>query len=307
MVARGADNLRLPAESFYWAVLDGSVLGSTTASRRRRQFGYLFEQFLPVPIEQVHAVYRRLNSTDDDARWEQYLACGMEAEQLRRTIEDADDALVTLAPRELPQAMREDAATETINPIDINLLTGAFEPHPVRALRKRHVLVMLLLIFVCGGLLLVGLERRAAELHRRAQELTEARLAICEEVLPPMATTAGSGQRAELRLIAELRRLRQTHRDLPPEVVPSDTCDDLKRLLRLWPSDVHVQAESLSLGPRNITITVTVPESEDAQTLASAIAPLEGWHLQPPQMNTVRDAVRATLRLAPAEIEETGS
>ena len=54
-------HLQLPAESFYWAILETGSLPRpkhpTTV-----QLGYLFENVLPVPIEEIQATYRPIAS-----------------------------------------------------------------------------------------------------------------------------------------------------------------------------------------------------------------------------------------------------
>ena len=84
-------HLQWPVERFYWAVIDASVLSSGWRPRRE-QLGFLFEPFVPQPLEELHVVYEPLA----DRR---YLACAVDRAELQQELAAE---IVTLTPMALP-------------------------------------------------------------------------------------------------------------------------------------------------------------------------------------------------------------
>ena len=107
-----------------------------------------------------------------------------------------------------------------------------------------------------------------------------------------------------MRLTAELRQLRQTRTESPIDTSIADVTASLAELLSLWPVDLHVQTESISLTPNAITIRAGLSTSEDVQKLTDALAPLPGWGIDHPQMVRNRDLFNAVLRLEPTDAEK---
>ena len=278
-------HLRWPAERFYWAILESPdvSLGRVLQTRRAIQrLGYLFESALPgEAIEQIQAVYQRLPGHS-----RRFVACGVPTQLLEREV---DQSALTLSPQSMPSFV--DAS---IDPARLNLLTGPFLPKAVQHLRRRWLLHVCVIATLCASLLVLGLERRVG-LHRRAgDDLVAAQNTTIRQVLGTSVPFPGAG--AELRLTAERRRLEQTRSDDITVTDVSSASTILARLLALWPQNLHAQTRSLSITARSITLRATVPTMADAQTLADAVAPLEGWRLQQPQSEARRDQVDVTLR-----------
>jgi len=287
---RPIDNhARWPADRFYWAVLDGSMLGGAPVRgrRRRQRLGYLFESLLPgIPIEEVHAVYERLPG-------ERYLACGVTRSALAEGI---SPETVTLAPVSLPAFVADD-----IDAGRLNLLVGAFAPQPVRRLRRRQVMVALAGIVLCAAMMTLGLERRASALRQETTRVAATEQQVSEDVLGPAARASiGTSFPPERRLVAELRRLQETRSDAAPVQETADCTLALAGLLALWPSDVPIRAESVTVQPTSITIRAQAAAMADAQRLADALKPLDGWAIGQPQSEMTRDGVDLTLQLTRA-------
>ena len=292
-----AAHLRWPAERFYWAVLDGSVLTSAAHNGRRRlteRLGYLFESVLPgLAIEQVAAVYRRLPGGG-----KRYVACGLPQSVLEQ---DVSPGAVSLTPAALPPFVNDG-----VDLADLNLLTGTFLPKPLRSLERRWFAHVALLLTVCAALLILGLERRIHATHTQMASVAAAKMALYEEVLGPPATRAGGGlQPPALQLTAERRRLERTRSADPVLLDVVDCSRVLAELLLRWPQDVHAQTESMSVAPDSITIRSQVPSMADAQRLADALVSLPGWLLQQPQSEVRRDHIAVTLRFQSLQ-EENG-
>src|SRR5436190_5964659 len=196
-----SDRLLLPPERFYWALLDGSVTQGRNG-RLRSQLGYLFENVLPLPIEQVHAVYLRLPRT------KQHVACGMGRETIQQEIQGHAGALVHLGPAAMPEFLTEQLGEGTGIQLDrANLLDREFEPASIRRIRHRLHLLFMALLMASVTLCIVGLERRTAAANRQVGQIDESRWSVLNQVLPG---SSSQKQPAELRLTAELRRLRQS-------------------------------------------------------------------------------------------------
>ncbi len=284
-------HLRWPAEGFYWAVLDGSVLssaGRTGRTRLSQRLGYLFESVLPgLAIEEIHAVYRPLPAAGSGLR---YLACGVPRAVLEQKV---PPQAVTLTPDSLPSFVDDE-----IDPADFNLLTGLFLPKAARSLQRRWLMLVALVLIACASLIVLGIERRVHAAQDQLASIGTAKARVLEQVIGPTAVGSGqSSQPPELRLTAELRRLEQTR---SADVGVSEVVDGsvvLNNLLVLWPNDLHAQTESLSITPGSIDIRARVPTMADAQRMADAFVPLKGWRLQQPQTESRREHIDATLRL----------
>lgn len=273
--------VRLEPERFYWAVLDTSAFG-----RRRpdhQQLGFLFESVLPIPIEQIHAVYSKMSA-------DRYVACGMDREKLQANLADNHNGLLQLGPSSLPAFVDAQVVPETIN-----LLCSEYEPQTVRSMRRRWQLLVMLMVIISAGLLAFGLERRSYVLTKKAEAMQNTKSLMLQQLFG--ASSSVGGQPPELRLTSELRRLRQTRQEPVNDPQAIDTTDILANLLERWPSDLFVQTESVLVTPTTLTIRANAPSSSDVQLLANAIQSLPGWELQQPQVNTARESVQTTVQM----------
>lgn len=279
---------RLPAERFYWAVLDTSNLphkplalsGIGSSHTTRTQLGYLFESVLPVEIESVHAAYLPLSDT-------RILACAMNRAELDQAL--ADDAM-TLGPDSLPPFI-----DEQVDLARLNLLTGTLQPPRLKRLSQRNALQIAAAIIICATLFFTGTQRRTIA----ARELRADALAAADQMRLSVLPTGPTTQPAALRLISQLRKLERTRTDGPDATRLIDAAEPLSELLALWPAQLHATTESMIITPEAITIIAQVPTHADAQSLANALSPMPGWQLQQPQVAATRGVVRTTIRLLP--------
>jgi hypothetical protein len=286
----GAHYIELSPESFYWAVLDVVAL----PKRRKRNpnsLGFLFENHLPLAIEEVQAVYLPIGSSSGAS----VVACGMSKADLRASLQSTPEAL-RLMPKRLPTF----AGDTAIDPTKINLLVGEFEPPRLTRMRRRLCVHAIVILTILTALAVIGIERRAFAAHDRVAQAQGARLQWIGQVMDlPLA----GNQPPDLALIAELRMLRQTRQS--PSTLSGDqgtgsTIRDvtpaLAALLQAWPTDLHVQTESISVTPTTMTLRGVTPQSDDVQRLANVLMSLEGWQLQQPEMATGSTGVNATLQ-----------
>lgn len=271
--------LRLPAEQFYWGVLDTGSLPPTPpgSPKRRTQLGYLFESVLPVPIESVHAVYVPVAGA-------KVLACGMDVGELA---ERGNEGWVTLGPQALPSipGYRELG----IDSAAINLLWGRFESPVVRRHRRRWALHAGMAALVLTGLLVVGVERRVARAHNEAGSYRDLRKAVYERVLPPAGLNA---QPDEARFLSLVRTLERTRVKPTEGTGVEDVLPAFAALLSRWPEDLQAQTHNLSVGPGTVSLTTVVPDNETAQRLISALGDPDGWRVTQDSVSPTREGVQ---------------
>ena len=117
----------------------------------------------------------------------------------------------------------------------------------------------------------------------------------------------GTGFPPELRLLAELRQLEETRSGSAPASAAADGSVILAQVLASWPRAVHAETESLSVAAGSVTLSGRVPSMAEAQTLASALARVDGWRVNQPQTEARADGVQFTLRLEPVRLVEEAS
>jgi len=271
-----ASQIRLPADRFYWAVLDTSGLGPRPS---RESLGYLFESKLPMPVDHVHVVYSRLDGRS-------VLACGLSKNLLKA---DVDPGAVELSPDSIPEFIRAPG----VDPASLNLLSGRFEPVRLRRARRRWALHMSTLLVACALLVAIGLERRTGAARAEALDLRAQTRIAYDRVLPEEGT-----QPPAIRLAAELRRLERTRVD---PTMSSGRLEDvsplLAEVLAIWPRDLHTTTRSIVATEEGITVTTAVPDMSAAEHLGESIDRLESWALQHPTVRQQRGDVAVTIRL----------
>jgi hypothetical protein len=282
--ATASVHVRWPAESFYWGVLDASVLDRITLidpRRRDRHLGYLFESSLPLPIEEVHAVYRRVSG-------DRFIACGVE----RELLSSLEPTAAMLGPASLPAAIAGE-----IEPDAFNLITGAWAPPIVRRLRRLSVIIIVVAMGAGAMLGVLGLERRTRAIRDEVAWLAAEETRIYERALGP--PSPGAVLPPERLLVAELARLERTRRPDAPATAATGVAPILAGLLSHWPAGIQAETSVLSVGSEAVTITAEVPTMADAQALSDALADLDGWTVQLPRTQARSGSVDVTIRLVP--------
>lgn len=295
----------LPAERFYWAVLELDQPLSAQpwrmrweSRRRQEEWLYRFEEVLPVPIEQVQAVFRIVGPR-------RILACGMEREILNKY---RHEGVLELGPKALPSYLTSSGIAHQ----RINLMTGAMTPPALVASRQRWIHAACW--WLCLGLLglSLGLLRRAGvNFEAAASSLTDAealiRVGLAEGQLP--TTPGAAALPPELQLTAELRKLRQT-RTQPSRLTQASVGadDSLVALLQSWPSGEGLQTEFIGVTPTALSVAGVVEDSAVAAQWSQGFASIPGWRLEQPEMSgNAGSTVRLALRWTPAPMESDSS
>jgi hypothetical protein len=268
---------RLPANRFYWALLDGSKL---TGSRRKREeaLSYLFEAQIPQPLETVHVIYR-------DEGKDRFVACGIAKEALRG---EADPSAVTLTPDSIPPFLGV-----ALDPEPLNVLVGEFTPAHVRLARRRVVWEAAAVLIAASIFLAIGFERRRAafEAIRADAEGSTSQLYASRLGYKP-----GGALPPALQLQSELRTLRATRVEAPSATNGRDAALSLSNLLSLWPRDAHAEVDSVQVTASAIHVQGDVAETNDAQSLEDAIAKIPGWRAEIPSVHGTDSGVRFTFQ-----------
>jgi len=275
--------LELPADRFYWGVLDASALPRRARSTPE-QLGYLFESVLPVAVDTIHAVYLPIGT-------DRVLACGIDLDDLH---DHAAQGWLTLSPEAVPGFISETLG-EPIDPGRLNLLTGAFEPRWVRARRRGTTLIACAAILLCAGLILAGQSRRAARLLGHTRALESATAELYDAVLPP----SSSPLPPSARLTAELRLLDRTRGTASPESGPVEVAPALAVMLASWPNDLHLTTDSLRASSTAITLSVRLPDEAAAERFERELRAPPGWSLSQPNVVRERDGIAVRVRMEP--------
>lgn len=275
MNAKLDSHLKWPAERFYWAVFDASIL----RGRRRggEQLGFLFEPCVPQPLDELHVVYESLGEG-------RYLACAVDRAELAQLEENIE----TLTPQALPPFV-----VDEIEPSRLNFLTGQFTPPAVRRLERRWSQAAVLIVLLWVLTVTVGLGRRAAAVERQ-EELVSAQENDVYRVVLGQPTGVLP---LPLQLEAKLRSLRQTRTPALQVQRPFDAALVLSELLGRWPDGLAVETDSIHITPDSIHVQCTLKSTAEVQKLASAVGELPGWRLLQPTIRSQVGSVRATVQL----------
>jgi len=287
----------IPPEALYWAVLDTASLPAASAAKRREQLGFLFERFLPRPIEEIQAAYTQI------AR-HSVLACGIDHERLEHI------ATITLTPESIPPCItqqhhdphhqthndqHEDQRTQAHLPAvrcnELNLLTGPHEPDCVRQLRRRWLVQLCAAAAIAFAFLLVGVEQRVHAAATTARQANSAIATVHAQALGP--TPTGAAQFS--KMTGELRLLRRTRRG-STDLMPIDPTPDLAEWLANWPTQPPTRTRTLIADDQTMTLTTELASNDDAQAIIDAMAVPPGWTRAQPTVNATANGVRLTLR-----------
>ena len=266
-------HITIPPTELYWGVIETSkqppiAFGSLRTTERDRRLGFQFEDVLPLPIEELHAVYSPLGQG-------RYAACGIPR---NRIAELRSSGASSVKPEALPEPMLE--LDVKLDARDFELLTGEFLPIRIERRNIRVKLEIAALIGFTAVLCSLGLQSRAAD-ARNAEALVAARTADrYAAALGP--APAGSTQRPAARLLSELRLLQQTRLDdgeITEVEQSSDPSEQLASLLAAWPGSIRPRVEQLTVADETIALTVSLRSESDVEALLAALGTLPGWSI----------------------------
>lgn len=271
----------LPASACYWAVIEPSAVASSQRSRgqvgiAREYLDALIADELPVPIEDVHTVYARAADAS-------IIACAIDRSRLTELKGDA----LRLTPESLPEFV----AGREVDPDELNLLVGAFEPAPlVRERGRARVALVAAAIAMCV-LASIGLLRRAGALDREALANDARALSAARASLSAAAPSSGNAsfRPLEVTLSTALFQLREqlgvmrATRSLDPRTSP-DASAPLAALLASMPKAESLRTDSLSVNANGISLNLAT--DHDPQAILARLAAPNGFALTEPRYST---------------------
>jgi len=269
----------LPADSCFWSVIDGSVAGGLRGPAKTRAMLYALEPDLPLPIEDVHAVF--LANGDGSIA-----ACACRRDELARLAESAD----VVTPEEIPEWIACDAAAA-----EINLLGSGVSSVRVRRTQRTQLAVLLAVSILLSGFVSAGLYRRGQALGQDENDLRAAINSAQSLVLPPAGPNA---QPASIRLAAALRTVSFENGSVQQSTAPPAT-DSLGQVLATWPGDARLKR--LTIGKQDIRIDLTMPAEQDPSRFIGKLEELKGWKLSAPVIRRSQNETTLSLSLQRTE------
>jgi hypothetical protein len=271
----------------YWAVLDPRPLGRRRIAPAER--GYLFESFLPVSIEEVQASYLPLA----DGR---VIACGFERARLDAMTRDG---LLSLSPDLVPDFVLREARC-AVEPMGFDFLDGDFEPVEVRRVRRHRFAAAAVLLLAIGAVAAVGVWRRGDAYSRAVETVDERR----SELLRAAYRGEGGGARADsglpldLKLVAELRRLRQTRASDAPVLL--DAAPVLAAVVAAWPADAEARCDGVAVRDGAVVLRGVAKDADAVARVEDAYRAIPGWTIDGgAQFNATERGASFTLTLRP--------
>src|SRR5207253_3183400 len=197
---------------------------------------------LPVSVESLQRTYCQIANN-------QMIACGIDQSVLYSEITQSSFEPTRLSPERVPEALPvADVADE------LNVLTRAFEPRTLRILRRRGLFTCAIAVLVTAILMTIGIERRTRMMIADRETIM---LQVAQESTKSLQSSTMNMNVAlppRLRLVAELRQLRQSRQTTQFRTELGDCSDALALFLSKWPNQLHLQVESLSLSPKSLIV-----------------------------------------------------
>lgn len=279
---------RLPPHEVYWAVIDTTGLppipfAPLRRGAARRRLEHLLDPLLPVPVETTHSAFRQVSP-------DRVIACA--AEQSRLTDLRAQGHL-GVTPAALPHAVSALIGEAGLDPGELNLLTGAFEPFSLQRARARRFTTASLALVLSFLLLGFGNIRRestyseiSAQLREQQQALYISALGSLDGPLPPA-----------VRLTSELRRLRVT-RDPALPISRDDAAIAMEGLLASWPRQAELRVDRLAITTDRIDLSAEAAGADTAESLIARLRDTPSWRITQNRVDRVGGSDAVRLRLA---------
>jgi len=274
-----------PASGCYWAILEAPGVplsrGRRTSPSVALALDQLFENELPVPIDSVHAVYRRIDQR-------RVLAVAIPIDELGAVPAGVNE----VSPATVPECLSID---ERIDPRELNLLTGPYEPPALGRERSARLNSTLLgMVLVCG-LIAWGFSRHESAFAIAAAKTEAGHAELARRLMPDRSVPLAKVQQRVNAELEELRRVTAAGRGGHAQF---DAADTLEGLLRGWPAEAaSVRTDLVSITPTAAALTVGL--EGDAQAFVARLGAPEGWALEPPQLSVTRTGTQLSLQFKP--------
>lgn len=288
-------HVRLAPEEFFWAMLrvEGIHARKLESAATRALLDEAFAAHLPVALDRVATAYLRLPTPGEST----IIACGLALDRLHTP---EMHRAITISPTSFP-AWIPGVASDDGDPSCLNILSGAWEPEPVRSARCRLSLLRAGVAACIGIAIAFGFWRTANYAHAQTR-VADAAFAVTLAAAPGSISAHSDPTFAASR---ELARLRATRPDAGAVGVV-DASAELESVLRAWPKNVDTKVSLLSVNSRGVQIEAVVPGNTHAAEFAAAFKRPDDT---PPVAEIVAqgDASRVRLRLDLSATPQTRS
>lgn len=271
-----------PAERFYWAVLEAPGVPVPIGKPRppaAESLDLLLAPEVPVPIDELHAVYARLDAN-------RVLACAA----MRADLSEVGTAAVTLVPEAVPECIPGGADIDFSR---FNLLVSDFEPGILKRPRRHAGYWVAATILLSASLLATGLLRRTHAMNEAAKIAQPENARLLAAALPEEPKDSPT---FSLRLKAELDTLRRTRSSRGITSTP-DAMNSLAVLLGGWPKATGAETDAVSATPSNLTMLVTFREGP--QEFLYHLPDVHGWNRDEPRVSRTASGTQVMVQYRP--------
>ncbi len=270
----GVHHRTLPPTQLYWALLPAASapgVADRTSDHSDDAALNALEGVLPVPIDSVHAV----TAVGSDGT---LVICACPHNILEAVHPDTLQLLPTAIPPGVPQ----------LEPGSLNLLTGIYEPGPLRRARSKFAATLAAALILTTALLSAALVHRERAYSRAAGAFTTLRNDALRAVFPEQPPPA-----AAMLLPSALETARRSQRVQAPP--PADAARALAAFLSAWPDlpgADPAEVEVLSITENTLNLTCRVPDHTAAAELVSRLVPPPGYAMAPVRTSPHHQGVR---------------
>ena len=275
--------LTWPAERFYWAVLD--LPGYTRRGPLPMALLLELQPHMPLDVSELHAVAIPHPSSRSSV-----LVCAARRDELGAVDASATSLTPTL---DADSALRSQLPLDAADVASLNLLSGAFEPRPIRRARLRRQLELVAAMLLVSILIILGLHRRTANLDVETSHATQSLAAVLADRPPSpsdrsslLPASAIDTAHATESLNAQIRLVAGVEHAAKRVTAPTDAASPLAALLRAWPAgldDAPCTVQSISVNGASMTLSFTT-DADPLVVIRALIAP-PGWKLEEPRVS----------------------
>lgn len=272
--------VKIHPDELFLAVLDAPI---SHGRHRAQELFYAFESCVPVDTETLQTVYHPLHD-------KRVLAVAISKERALELGSNVNAACPQFWPKWL------DLPTQTVPPERVNLLVGSCTPVNVSRSRRFTRLAALLIVALLALLCAWGLERRTRHADSSIDFARAQISAMYQEALGPSG--ALNAQPPDAMLTAMLRKLRSTRsNDMDLPAIPSPADALLAKVLRAWPTDAMLRADSISISASAVEITVFADRAQDITELLVAFQQFDELDPTTSSSNQQRGETRFEIRM----------
>lgn len=263
-----SNDILLPAESCFWGVIDAKSV------REEQEKSYLFETQLPFPVDSLHCAYARL----PDGRT---LAAGVPHDVMRRIMTAEGSKAWSAHPGPPPPHLGlHDIPTESH--LDLELLTGVYEPHGRKRYRRLVLACWLSCCAIACCLVLIATEQKRSALMGKIDGLQDLEAKIIDEAVP--VTSENRSLPSQARLIQASRR----NQGITTGEPMIDAVDLLHQLWSHLPADSGFSLHEAQANQRRLLIRAELQDPGFVQSISDTSRSLSTsatqWILDPPDL-----------------------